>query len=170
MNEPTAAALAYGLDKRSQGTFAVYDLGGGTFDISILKLVEGIFEVKAVGGDSADQRLTVPLDAQTDRRAQRWQTRRIGSLKQQDILSRAENFSFREHPATFGNDRHPHRQRRPIRLRNKPAVMGWIRQNGVNRKPSNSVQRHSHALDQVSAHQTVSLSGQTSEVRLRSAS
>ncbi|MFL5359892.1 MAG: Fe-S protein assembly chaperone HscA [Myxococcales bacterium] len=53
LNEPTAAALAYGLDKRSQGTFAVYDLGGGTFDISILKLIEGLFEVKAVGGDSA---------------------------------------------------------------------------------------------------------------------
>ncbi len=53
LNEPTAAALAYGLDKGSQGTFAVYDLGGGTFDISILKLVEGIFEVKSTGGDSA---------------------------------------------------------------------------------------------------------------------
>jgi len=53
LNEPTAAALAYGLDKGSQGLFAVYDLGGGTFDISILKLVEGIFEVKATGGDSA---------------------------------------------------------------------------------------------------------------------
>ncbi|HWE24718.1 MAG TPA: Fe-S protein assembly chaperone HscA [Myxococcales bacterium] len=53
LNEPTAAALGYGLDKRSQGTFAVYDLGGGTFDISILKLIEGVFEVKAVGGDSA---------------------------------------------------------------------------------------------------------------------
>src|SRR5213594_3927459 len=53
LNEPTAAALAYGLDKHSEGTFAVYDLGGGTFDISILKLVEGVFEVKAVGGDSA---------------------------------------------------------------------------------------------------------------------
>src|SRR5881394_2582389 len=53
LNEPTAAALAYGLDKRSQGTFAVYDLGGGTFDISILQLQQGVFEVKAVGGDSA---------------------------------------------------------------------------------------------------------------------
>jgi molecular chaperone HscA len=53
LNEPTAAALAYGLDKGSQGLFAVYDLGGGTFDISILKLVEGIFEVKSTGGDSA---------------------------------------------------------------------------------------------------------------------
>ena len=53
LNEPTAAALAYGLDKGSQGLFAVYDLGGGTFDVSILKLVDGIFEVKATGGDSA---------------------------------------------------------------------------------------------------------------------
>jgi molecular chaperone HscA len=53
LNEPTAAALAYGLDKGSQGRFAVYDLGGGTFDISILQLTDGVFEVKAVGGDSA---------------------------------------------------------------------------------------------------------------------
>jgi molecular chaperone HscA len=53
LNEPTAAALAYGLDKGSQGTFAVYDLGGGTFDISILRLNDGVFEVKATGGDSA---------------------------------------------------------------------------------------------------------------------
>lgn len=51
--EPTAAALAYGLDRGSRGTYAVYDLGGGTFDISILKLVDGVFEVKATGGDSA---------------------------------------------------------------------------------------------------------------------
>ena len=53
MAEPTAAAVAYGLDKGSQGTYAVFDLGGGTFDISILKLVDGVFEVKATGGDSA---------------------------------------------------------------------------------------------------------------------
>jgi len=53
LNEPTAAALAYGLDKRAEGTFAVFDLGGGTFDVSILKLEEGVFEVKATGGDSA---------------------------------------------------------------------------------------------------------------------
>ena len=52
LSEPTAAALAYGLDKGAQGTFAVYDLGGGTFDVSILQLVEGIFQVKAIGGDS----------------------------------------------------------------------------------------------------------------------
>ena len=53
INEPTAAAIAYGLDKSAQGTFAIYDLGGGTFDISILKLTEGVFEVVATGGDSA---------------------------------------------------------------------------------------------------------------------
>jgi Fe-S protein assembly chaperone HscA len=52
VNEPTAAALAYGLDKRKQGIIAVYDLGGGTFDISILKLHDGIFEVLATNGDT----------------------------------------------------------------------------------------------------------------------
>jgi molecular chaperone HscA len=53
INEPTAAAIAYGLDKQAEGTFAVFDLGGGTFDISVLKLEDGVFEVKATGGDSA---------------------------------------------------------------------------------------------------------------------
>ena len=52
LNEPTAAALAYGLDKRAQGTFAVYDLGGGTFDVSLLRLDSGVFEVLATGGDT----------------------------------------------------------------------------------------------------------------------
>ncbi|MCM2332918.1 MAG: Fe-S protein assembly chaperone HscA [Anaeromyxobacteraceae bacterium] len=52
LNEPTAAALAYGLDKQMTGTFAVYDLGGGTFDISILRLEGGVFEVLATGGDT----------------------------------------------------------------------------------------------------------------------
>jgi molecular chaperone HscA len=53
LNEPTAAALAYGLDRQAEGTFAVFDLGGGTFDVSILGLEAGVFEVKATGGDSA---------------------------------------------------------------------------------------------------------------------
>jgi len=63
VNEPTAASLAYGLQRRTQGTIAVYDLGGGTFDISILKLKDGIFEVLAtngdthLGGDDLDHRL-----------------------------------------------------------------------------------------------------------------
>lgn len=53
INEPTAAAIAYGLDNASEGIYAIYDLGGGTFDISILRLSKGVFEVIATGGDSA---------------------------------------------------------------------------------------------------------------------
>lgn len=53
LNEPTAAAIAYGLDNGSEGTFVVYDLGGGTFDVSVLQLSKGLFEVKATGGNSA---------------------------------------------------------------------------------------------------------------------
>src|SRR3954451_5987558 len=52
LNEPTAAAIAYGLDNASEGLYAVYDLGGGTFDLSILKLTKGVFEVLATSGDS----------------------------------------------------------------------------------------------------------------------
>ncbi|MDL2295407.1 molecular chaperone DnaK [Lachnospiraceae bacterium OttesenSCG-928-E19] len=52
VNEPTAAALAYGLDKNKNGTVAVYDLGGGTFDISILEIIDGVFEVKSTNGDT----------------------------------------------------------------------------------------------------------------------
>ena len=63
VNEPTAAALAYGLDKKKDETIAVYDFGGGTFDISILEVGEGVVEVKAtngdthLGGDNLDQRV-----------------------------------------------------------------------------------------------------------------
>ncbi len=53
LNEPTAAAIAYGLDNGAEGTFVVYDLGGGTFDVSILQLSKGLFQVKATGGNSA---------------------------------------------------------------------------------------------------------------------
>jgi molecular chaperone HscA len=53
LNEPTAAALAYGLEKKQNGTFAVYDLGGGTFDVTVLFLEDGVFQVKSTGGDSA---------------------------------------------------------------------------------------------------------------------
>ena len=53
INEPTAAAIAYGLDNSSEGVYAIYDLGGGTFDISILRLSQGVFEVIATGGDSS---------------------------------------------------------------------------------------------------------------------
>ena len=70
INEPTAAAIAYGLDNGSEGIYAIYDLGGGTFDISILRLTRGVFEVMATGGDSAlggddyDQALAVWVLAQ----------------------------------------------------------------------------------------------------------
>ena len=63
INEPTAAALAYGLDKKKSGTIAVYDLGGGTFDVSVLEIGDGVFEVKStngdtfLGGEDFDQRL-----------------------------------------------------------------------------------------------------------------
>lgn len=53
LNEPTAAAIAYGLDNGSEGVYAVYDLGGGTFDLSLLRLTQGVFEVIATGGDTA---------------------------------------------------------------------------------------------------------------------
>ncbi|MBL8675148.1 MAG: Hsp70 family protein, partial [Rhodospirillales bacterium] len=53
VNEPTAAALAYGLDKGVEGVYAIYDLGGGTFDISLLRLDQGVFQVLATGGDAA---------------------------------------------------------------------------------------------------------------------
>ena len=53
VNEPTAAALAYGLDKKKSGTVAVYDLGGGTFDVSVLEIGDGVFEVKSTNGDTS---------------------------------------------------------------------------------------------------------------------
>ena len=72
LNEPTAAAIAYGLDNASEGTFVVYDLGGGTFDVSVLQLTKGLFEVKAtsgnsaLGGDDFDHRLFCYLLEQND--------------------------------------------------------------------------------------------------------
>jgi molecular chaperone HscA len=75
INEPTAAAVAYGLDNASEGLYAVYDLGGGTFDISLLRLTKGVFEVVATGGDAAlggddfDAALAEWVLAQAGRRA-----------------------------------------------------------------------------------------------------
>ena len=74
VNEPTAACLAYGLDKKTLGTVAVFDLGGGTFDISILRVQDGVFEVLATGGDTAlggddfDHAIAAALDAQVTTR------------------------------------------------------------------------------------------------------
>ena len=70
LNEPTAAAVAYGLDQAAEGTYVIYDLGGGTFDVSILKLTKGVFEVlatngdAALGGDDFDQRIVTWLTNQ----------------------------------------------------------------------------------------------------------
>jgi len=75
VNEPTAASLAYGLDKRNRGTIAVYDLGGGTFDISILKVEDGVFQVLAtngdtrLGGDDIDALLTEQVLREGDERS-----------------------------------------------------------------------------------------------------
>jgi molecular chaperone HscA len=75
INEPTAAAVAYGLEKGSEGLYAIYDLGGGTFDVSLLRLARGVFEVVATGGDAAlggddfDALLADWVLAQTHRRA-----------------------------------------------------------------------------------------------------
>ena len=96
LNEPTAAALAYGLDKRSQGTFAVYDLGGGTFDISVLQLHEGVFEVKAVGGDSAlggddfDRALAEILLGEQDRTPHKVRQAIDAARQAKEDLTRAE--------------------------------------------------------------------------------
>ena len=77
VNEPTAAALAYGLEKEEDQTILVYDLGGGTFDVSILELGDGFFEVKAtsgdnkLGGDDFDQVIIDYLVGRTDRKSTR---------------------------------------------------------------------------------------------------
>jgi len=100
ISEPTAAAIAYGLDNASEGLYAVYDLGGGTFDISLLRLTKGVFEVVATGGDSAlggddiddaladwaRERSKLPVDAPNDRRAL------VAGARQakEDLSSRAE--------------------------------------------------------------------------------
>ncbi len=88
LNEPTAAAVAYGLDQGARGIYAVYDLGGGTFDISILRLTDGVFEVLATGGDTAlggddfDHRIAGHLKAQA-------QLKDLNPHAQRDLLQHA---------------------------------------------------------------------------------
>ena len=100
INEPTAAAIAYGLDNASEGIYAVYDLGGGTFDISILRLTQGVFEVIATGGDSAlggddyDRALADWLLAQTGMSAATPQDRAVllaGARTAKEALSAQES-------------------------------------------------------------------------------
>ncbi|MCL2013248.1 MAG: Fe-S protein assembly chaperone HscA [Cystobacterineae bacterium] len=115
INEPTAAALAYGLQSKKQGCFAVFDLGGGTFDISILKLTEGIFEVKATAGDSAlggdDFDLSIACAL-----LEKWNIENPTPLQRQALLSAARQLKeqlsqetsvdicFEEHSATVVRD------------------------------------------------------------------
>lgn len=99
LNEPTAAAIAYGLDNGSEGVYAVYDLGGGTFDISILRLTRGVFEVISTGGDTAlggddfDRRLADHFVAQNA----------LGTLEPDDLrrvlkAARLAKESLTDHP------------------------------------------------------------------------
>ena len=107
INEPTAAAIAYGLDNAAEGIYAIYDLGGGTFDISILRMTRGVFEVMATGGDSAlggddyDQALAAwvlqrsglgPVDDAAERAALHREARRVKEQLsgQGEVLFRAE--------------------------------------------------------------------------------
>jgi molecular chaperone HscA len=86
INEPTAAALAYGLDKGAQGIYAIYDLGGGTFDISLLKLEQGVFQVLSTGGDTAlggddfDQAIAAWLLAELKLGATALRSEEVGAL------------------------------------------------------------------------------------------
>jgi molecular chaperone DnaK len=94
VNEPTAASLAYGLDKKNQGTIAVYDFGGGTFDISILKLREGIFEVLStsgdthLGGDDIDEALIRLVLNEVQGRAEIPAIRKAMNMAKEDLSSR----------------------------------------------------------------------------------
>lgn len=105
LNEPTAAALAYGLDSGQEGIIAVYDLGGGTFDISILRLRRGVFEVLATGGDSAlggddfDQALVSFLQQQHDQHslsasARRQYQQQAKAIKERLTDSESTDYSF----------------------------------------------------------------------------
>jgi len=109
VNEPTAASLAYGLDKRNRGTIAVYDLGGGTFDISILKLEDGVFEVLAtngdthLGGDDIDRLLTeqvlTEIPGALDLPAEAMQAIRKGVIQAKWDLSDHDETVLRVSPA-----------------------------------------------------------------------
>ena len=103
INEPTAAAIAYGLDNAAEGVYAVFDLGGGTFDVSILRLAQGVFEVIATGGDSAlggddyDRALAAHVLAQTGLRAESASDKaalHTAARAAKEALSASENVAF----------------------------------------------------------------------------
>ena len=104
LNEPTAAAVAYGLDNAAEGTYAVYDLGGGTFDISILKLTRGVFEVAAtrgdtrLGGDDFDTLIVEQVLAATGAKANNREdqrTLRLEARRVREALSSRQQADFR---------------------------------------------------------------------------
>ncbi len=110
INEPTAAALAYGLDHAAEGLYAVYDLGGGTFDISLLRLMQGVFEVVATGGDAAlggDDFDTVLADwalAQTHRSVTSPQERRallVAARSAKEALTSSESVTLQSGALTL---------------------------------------------------------------------
>ncbi len=108
VNEPTAASLAYGLDQRDRGIIAVYDLGGGTFDISILKVEDGVFQVLAtngdthLGGDDIDRLLVELVLAEID--GSRDEAAAIGGSAKQDVIdgSARQDPSYGHQPADVG--------------------------------------------------------------------
>ena len=172
INEPTAAAIAYGLDNASEGIYAVYDLGGGTFDISILQLSQGVFEVLATGGDTAlggddyDAALVKYVLAQTgatlanagDRAAMR-----IAARQAKEALTAIDSVAFSAQLASAGvhfdlnrsdfeaatralTERSLERARRVLRdAKLKPAdVQGVVMVGGATRMPQ--VQAAVHAF------------------------
>ncbi len=102
VNEPTAAALAYGLSRSFQGSALVFDLGGGTFDVSILDVRDGVFEVKATGGDSSlggedfDQRILQWLVAQVDEELREAVSRDASSMRRLKVAAEAAKRTLTE--------------------------------------------------------------------------
>ena len=119
INEPTAAALAYGLDKKNDEKIAVYDLGGGTFDISILEIGDGVFEVKAtngdthLGGDDFDQRVIDWLLAEfkkaegIDLRRTRMALQRLKEAAEKAKIELSSTAADRDQPAVHHGRRRP---------------------------------------------------------------
>ena len=107
INEPTAAALAYGMDKKGAGTIAVYDLGGGTFDISVLEIGDGVFEVKSTNGD------TFLGGEDFDIRAGQLSGRRVQKGKRHRPAHRQARAAAPEGSGREGEDRTVHRRCRP---------------------------------------------------------
>jgi molecular chaperone HscA len=147
LNEPTAAAVAYGLEKGSEGLYAVYDLGGGTFDISLLRLARGVFEVVATGGDAAlggddfDDALAQWALAQTGLAAPTPQDRRavlVAARAAKEELSQAQQVQLQARLSTGALDILVDRARlealaAPLLARTVSAVRQVLRDAGVGR-------------------------------------